>query len=210
MADTLKLVEPLAGDALHDYPPEQLYLRWAVPAAVGFHVLMASTVLVLAYLHHIQSLREMMTASITQLPTDQIQILLIDDKKPPPPTDHPLWIKQLIIPKVKPPPPPPPPPNPKPKPKPQAIRLVPRLIVGSNSLPSPSYPPEAYQERIQGTVMITVSFDGVGNVADAEVVSSSGSALLDSETRHFILEHWRSAAFSGQTQTVPIQYVLPH
>jgi TonB family protein len=208
MANTFKLVEPLAGDALHGYPPEQLYFRWAAPAAIGLHVLIASIVLVLAYLHHIQSLRDLMTASITQLPIDQIQILLIDDKKPPPPTDHPLWIKQLIIPKVKPPPPPPPPP--KPKPKPPTVRIVPRLIVGSNSLPSPDYPPEAYAERIQGTVMITVSFDGVGNVEDAEVVSSSGSALLDSETRHFILEHWRSAAFAGQTQTVPIQYVMPH
>jgi TonB family protein len=163
----------------------------------------------LAYFHHIKSLRDMMTASITQLPIEQIQILLIDDKKPPPPTDHPLWIKQLIIPKVK-PPPPPPPPKPKPKPKPQMVRVVPKLIVGSNSLPSPSYPAEAYQQHIQGTVMIQVSFDGTGAVSDAEVVESSGSALLDSETRHFILEHWKSLAFAGQTQTVPIQYVMPH
>jgi TonB family protein len=207
MADTLKLVETTGNDLL-DYPPERLYVRWAAPAAIGFHLLLAAIVLLLAYFHHIQSLRDLMTASITQLPIDQIQILLIDDKKPPPPTDHPLWIKQIIIPKVKPPPPPPPPP--KPKPKPQAVRVVPRLIVGSEDLPTPSYPMDAFEAHIEGTVMIQVSFDGTGAVSTAEVVESSGSAILDSGARHFILENWHSLKFAGQTQTVPIQYVIPH
>lgn len=150
----------------------------------------------------------MMTASIAQLPDDQLQVILIDDNKPPPPTDNPLWVKQLIVPKVKPPPPPPPPP--KPKPKPQVIRVVPRLVVGSHNLPTPNYPMEAYRSHIEGTVLLRVSFDGSGGVIDAEVINSSGSAILDGGARHFILENWRSVDFAGQVQTVPIQYVLPH
>jgi TonB family protein len=211
MAETLKLV-PSEGeaDALLNYPPERLYVRWAAPASLAFHVLLASIVLILAYLHHITSLRDLMTASITQLPVDQIQILLIDENKPPPPTDHPLWIKQLIIPKVKPPPPPPPPPKPKPKPKPQMVRIVPKLIVGGRSLPAPSYPMEAYEAHIQGTVMIQVVFDGSGGVERAEVVESSGSPVLDSSARHDILSNWHDPDFAGQTQTVPIQFVIPH
>jgi outer membrane biosynthesis protein TonB len=58
--------------------------------------------------------------------------------------------------------------------------------------------------------MVQVSFDGSGGVVSAEVVSSSGSALLDGETRHFILSNWREADMAGQVQTVPIQYVMPH
>jgi TonB family protein len=210
MAETLKLV-PVNGnaDALLDYPPERLYVRWAAPASIGFHVLLAVIVLVLAYLHHITSLRDLMTASISQLPTDQIQILLIDENKPPPPTADPVWIKQLIIPKVK-PPPPPPPPKPKPKPKPQPVHIVPKLMVGGRTLPSPSYPMDAYQAHIQGTVMIQVTFDGSGSVSNAEVVESSGSALLDSSARHDILSNWHDPDFAGQTQTVPIQFVIPH
>jgi TonB family protein len=208
MPESLKIVPLGAEESLLDYPPEQLYVRWAAPASIGFHLLLVVVVLVLAYVHHIRSLRDMMTASINQLPIDQLQVILIDENKPPPPTDHPLWIKQLIIPKVKPPPPPPPPPKPKPKPVP--VRMVPRLIVGSHHLPVPGYPPDAYAQHIEGTVMVQVSFDASGGVAEAEVVESSGSALLDSATRHFILENWHEVDMAGQTQTVPIQYAFPH
>lgn len=205
MAVTLKMVQPKAEDTIHDYPPEQRYVGWGTTASIGFHLLLVSIVALLAYLNHVRSLRDMMTASVAQLPDDQIQVVLIDINKPPPPTDHPLWIKQLIIPKDKPLPPPPPPP---PKPKPVPVRQVPRLIVGSHSLPTPDYPLEAYRSGIQGTVMLCVSFDGSGGVISAEVVSSSGSVVLDSGARHYILEHWRSIDFAGQTQTVPIRYQM--
>jgi TonB family protein len=208
MGETLKMVQPMAEDSIHDYPPEHIYVRWAAPASIGFHLLLVGIVVLVAYVNHVRSLRDLMTASMPQLPMDQLQVILIDDNKPPPPTDNPLWIKQLIIPKVKPPPPPPPPP--KPKPKPQVVRVVPHLVVGSHHLPTPSYPIEAFRNHIEGTVLMKVAFDGSGGVVAAEVISSSGSSVLDSETRHFILQNWREADMAGQVQTVPIQYVLPH
>ena len=208
MAHTLK-IETMDGTTIHDYPPEKAYVPWGAFASVSLHLAVAGIVLWLVYLNHVRSLRDLMTASIQQLPPEQLDVILIDDNKPPPPTDDPLWIKQHVIPKVKPPPPPPPKPKPKPKPKPQ-IRFVPKITVGSHNLPTPSYPVEAWRNRIQGTVLIQVTFDGSGSVVDAQVVTSSGSGVLDSETRHFILSNWHEVDMAGQTQTVPIQYVLPH
>jgi len=207
MGDTLRMFPAMEETGIHDYPEEKRYTPWGMSASVGFHLTVFGVILWLAYLNHIRSLRDMMTASISQLPVDQLEILLIDEKKEPPPTSNPLWIKQLIIPKVKPPPPPPPPP--KPKPKPVAVRQVARLIPGSNSLPRPSYPMEAYRDHIEGTVVLRVGFDGSGTVYDAEIEESSGSPVLDSWSRHFILSNWHDPDFAGQVQDVPIQYVIP-
>jgi TonB family protein len=207
MSDTLK-IHMMDGTPIHDYPAEKVYIPWGAIASISLHLAVGGIILWIAYLGHVRSLRDLMTASIPQMPQDQLDVLLIDEKKEPPPTDNPLWIKQLIIPKVKPPPPPPPPP--KPKPKPQQIHFVQKLSVGSHSLPTPTYPMEALRNRIQGTVLMRVSFDGSGGVVSAEVASSSGSGVLDNETRHFILSNWHEADMAGQTQTVPIQYVLPH
>jgi protein TonB len=209
MAASFQLDPPTAEESLLNYPPEQRYLGWGTSAAFSFHVLVMVIVLALAYVNHIRSLRDLMTASVPQPPLDQIPVVLIDDNKQPPPTNNPLWIKQLIIPKDKPPPPPPPPP-PKPKPKPQVVRFVPKITVGSHNLPAPSYPMEALRNRIQGTVVLRVSFDGSGGVTNAEVVSSSGSGILDSGARHDILANWHEVDMAGQTQDVPIQFVLPH
>jgi TonB family protein len=206
MAEALRMFPSMTGEGIHDYPREKLYVPWGMIASLAFHGAIIGVVLWVAYLHHIRSLREMMTASIADLPQDQLEILLVDDKKEPPPTDNPLWIKQLIIPKIKPPPPPPPPPKPKPK---QVMRVVQHLVVGSHNLPRPRYPMEAYRDHIQGTVTMHVSFDGAGGVISAEVVDSSGSPILDSETRNFILGNWHDPDFAGQTDDVPIQYVLP-
>ena len=209
MGNTLEMPHAHEAEQILNYPPEHLYFKWAAPASLALHLFAAGTVILLMYLHHQRTLAEMMTASVVQPPPQQIEILLIDENKPPPPTDNPVWIKQLIIPKNAPPPPPPPKPKPKP-PKPVPARIVPRLIVGANNLPVPSYPYEAYQAHIEGTVMVQVTFDGSGSVENAEVVDSSGSPILDSGARHFILENWHSKAFSGQTQTVPIRYQFPH
>jgi TonB family protein len=207
MAESLRMFPSMTGEGIHDYPPEKRYVPFGMFGSFAFHGAIIGIVLWLAYLNHIRSLRDMMTASVPTQPADQLEILLIDDKKEPPPTDNPLWIKQIIIPKVKPPPPPPPP---KPKPKPKQVRLVQQhLTVGSHNLPSPDYPIEAFRDHIQGTVTLRVSFDGSGGVIDAEVVSSSGSGVLDNGARHYILSHWHSVDFAGQVQTVPIQYVIP-
>jgi TonB family protein len=207
MAETLRMVPAMEETGIHDYPPEKQYVSWGLVASIGFHLTVMGIVLWLAYLNHIRSLRDLMTATIVQQPVDQLEILLIDEKKEPPPTDNPLWIKQLIIPKVK--PPPPPPPKPKPKPKPQPVRLVQRIVVGAHGLPTPEYPIEAFRDHIEGTVELQVAFDGSGSVISAEVTSSSGSAILDNGAKHYILANWHSEYFAGTTQEVPIQYVIP-
>ncbi len=45
--------------------------------------------------------------------------------------------------------------------------------------PSPSYPPEAYRAREEGTVLVTADIDPMGNVASVEVTRRSGSRTLD-------------------------------
>jgi len=207
MAETLRFVPSMEETGIHDYPAEKTYTPWGLIGSIGFHVAVVALILWLAYVQHIRSLKDMMTATIVQTQVDDIQILVIDEKKEPPPSANPLWIKQLIIPKNK--PPPPPPPKPKPKPKPVAVHQVARLIPGSRSLPQPTYPMEAYQAHIQGTVVMKVGFDGAGNVIDAIVEQSSGSSVLDNWSRHWILTNWRDVDFAGQVQDVPIQYVIP-
>jgi protein TonB len=192
---------------VHDYPEEKRYVPWGMFASIGVHLIIVTVILILAYVHHIRSLRELMTASMVAPPPDQIEILIVDEKKQPPPTANPLWIMQIIIPKFKPPPPPPPP---KPKPKPQAVRVVSRIEPSRYNLAEPTYPAEAWQNHIEGTVILKVSFDGSGGVIDAEVEESSGSALLDSSTRHFILSNWHCQDLAGQVEEVPIRFQLPH
>jgi TonB family protein len=204
---TLKMPFGIGDPAVHDYPPEKKYTKFGLGFSLGFHVLVLVVVGLIAYWQHIRSLSEMMTASVPSALPDQMEIVLIDDKKEPPPTDHPEWIYQVITPKVKPPPPPPPPP--KPKPHPQFVRAAPpKLNVGSSGLPSPDYPMEAYRSHITGTLLLRVSFDGAGGVTSAEVVTSSGSSVLDSHSRHYVMDNWHDASFAGQTQTVPIRYQL--
>lgn len=45
--------------------------------------------------------------------------------------------------------------------------------------PRPSYPPEAYRAREEGTVLVTADIDAMGNVASTEVTRRSGSRILD-------------------------------
>jgi len=206
MAETLRMVPAMEETGIHDYPPEKRYVSWGLGASIGFHLAIVGVVLWLAYLHQMHRLGNVMTASIVELPIDQVEILVIDDKKVPPPTDNPLWIKQLVIPKVKPPPPPPPP---KPKPKPVPMRHVPRYDPNSPGLPRPQYPEEAYENHIEGTVEMKVLFDASGGVIDAIVVESSGAAILDTSTRHWILSHWHDPQYAGQVLEMPIAYQFP-
>jgi TonB family protein len=211
-------IDPAAEASLQNYPPEHKFVRWGTTASISVHLLVAAIVLIIAYLNHIKSLRDLMSAAIVaQPPPDEIEIIFPPDETPPPPTDHPEFIKQILM---KPPPPPPIiKPKPKPKPKPEPIvqhHSVPHppapapqhLRVGSDSFPVPSYPAQARQMRIQGTVLVRVSFNGSGGVENAEVDSSSGSGILDNSACHFIIENWHDPAFAGQTQTVPIRYQL--
>jgi TonB family protein len=208
MQETLKMPFGIGDPAVHDYPPEKRYTRLGLGASVGFHVLCIVAVGLFAYWQHIRSLGEMMTATLPAAMPEQVEVVLIDDKKEPPPTDHPEWIYQVITPKVKPPPPPPPPPKPKPHPQVVAVKAAPQIRAGTNQLPRPPYPMQAFRSRIEGTVLYRVSFDASGTVDSVEVVKSSGSAILDNETRHYMLQNWHDPEFAGQSGTVPIVFQI--
>ncbi len=45
--------------------------------------------------------------------------------------------------------------------------------------PHPSYPPEAYRAREEGTVLVMAQVDAMGNANDVEIVKRSGSRVLD-------------------------------
>jgi TonB family protein len=205
MAETLHMLPSMEETGIHDYPAEKRYTPWGLGASILFHLGILGLVLWIAYLHQMHRLGNVMTATIVELPIDQVEILVIDEKKEPPPTANPLWIKQIVIPKVK----PPPPPKPKPKPKPVAVRHVPQYDPNSPGLPRPEYPPDAYENHIEGVVEMKVIFDANGGVIDAVVSESSGSALLDSSSRHWILSHWHDPKYAGQVLQVPLSYELP-
>ncbi len=77
---------------------------------------------------------------------------------------------------------------------------------GENVLPHPPYPAEAQNLGESGTVIMSVTFNASGKVTEAEVAQSSGVRLLDATTRSFILTHWHSTAYAGQTVTQPVCY----
>ncbi len=83
-----------------------------------------------------------------------------------------------------------------------------RLVVGSSGLPHPGYPTKAKLMHISGTVMLSVRFDGNGRAISANVVSSSGSGLLDMPTRSLSSRIGANASFAGRTETVPVEYNL--
>lgn len=79
---------------------------------------------------------------------------------------------------------------------------------GASEFPHPPYPEEARSHGQTGTVVMSVQFDTRGSVVQARVAQSSGVALLDSQTRAYIREHWHCVAYAGQTVSVPVQYTL--
>lgn len=83
-----------------------------------------------------------------------------------------------------------------------------KLVIGSEHFPAPQYPAEARDLGEKGTVYLRLQFNELGRVADAQIVQSSGHALLDSNARSFILRHWQDARFAGQVITVPVVYAL--
>jgi TonB family protein len=93
------------------------------------------------------------------------------------------------------------------KPKPEAsASFASSYAPGENVLPHPPYPEEAQDLGETGTVVMTVTFGTAGNVTQAEVSQSSGVRVLDTTTRSFILTHWHSTMFAGQTVMQPVRY----
>ena len=208
-------MSPAQPAHINDYPPERNYAKEAMGIAVGAHVLVVVVIGIIALIFHVQSLRDLMLqgGSVEMHaapPEEKIEVFLKDELPPPPPIPTPEFVREIVK----------PPPKPiiveKPKPKPQPapavaapkVQMESRLVVGTSGLPHPGYPTRAKLMHISGTVMISVSFDSTGKAVGAEVVSSSGSSMLDSPTRSFILENWRNEAFAGRTETVPVEYNL--
>jgi TonB family protein len=201
---------------INDYPPERNYAREAMGVSVGAHIFVVILIGIIALIFHVKSLRDLMlqggtVEQHTAPPEEHIEVFLKDELPPPPPVVTPEFVRQI----VKPPPVPVVVQKPKPKPQPTPTMSAPsktdmesRLVVGTSGLPHPTYPIRAKLMRVSGTVMISVTFDGGGKAVSADIVSSSGSAMLDNPTRSFILEYWRNESFAGRTETVPVEYTL--
>jgi protein TonB len=78
---------------------------------------------------------------------------------------------------------------------------------------APSYPPEAFRAREEGTVVVRAQVDELGNASQVEIVSRSGSRILDraamNEVRKWkfnpAIRNGRTVASSVQ---VPVDYKL--
>ena len=93
--------------------------------------------------------------------------------------------------------------------KPKSITPAPfesSYAPGENIFSHPPYPEEAQDMGETGTVVMLVTFNLAGDVTQAKVIQSSGAPLLDSSTRTFILAHWHSTTYAGQTITQPVRY----
>ncbi|MCE0497408.1 MAG: energy transducer TonB [Methylacidiphilales bacterium] len=213
--------------SLTRYPAEQIYLRHGATASLGLHLLVAGTIVLIAFLTHVKTIEQLMAegGSIAQsgpAPEENIEVeLRPDDLPPPPPTVNPEFINQVELPKpvVVPPPPvivPPPKPVVVNKPRYTAPKAtgtgesanISHLVVGSSGFPQPGYPYEAEVHHQTGTVFVGIQFDAQGNAGDVEVIGSSGVSILDSSTRSFIRSHWHNENFAGQHVTVPVEYRL--
>lgn len=79
--------------------------------------------------------------------------------------------------------------------------------------PVPSYPPEAYRAREEGTVVVKAQVDALGNASNVEIVSRSGSRILDRAAMNEVRK-WKfsPAIMDGKTVTssvqVPVDYRL--
>jgi TonB family protein len=208
---------------LSQYPKEHKHIRRSVAIAVGAHIFVGALVCLITYWLGITTLKELLEkggaiAETGAAPEEPMTVELQLDDTPPPPTPNPLFIKEIVKPKVVPPPVPPKKPEPKPVNKPRPRYTAPNAKgqgitqnvsaarVGSSGLPSPSYPQSALNAHEGGTVGMRVVFDSGGGVASADVVSSSGVTILDVSTRNFIYGHWKNASLAGQTVHIPIIY----
>jgi len=76
------------------------------------------------------------------------------------------------------------------------------------SAPFPSYPMEARLSHEEGTVRLKVKIGTMGNVAQVEVLQSSGHRALD-DAAVVAVQHWKAHPnFSGQTVRLPIEFTM--
>jgi len=78
---------------------------------------------------------------------------------------------------------------------------------------APSYPPEAFRAREEGTVVVRAQVDELGNASDVEIVRRSGSRTLDRAAMNEVrTSKFNPAIRNGKTVAssvqVPIEYKL--
>ena len=76
------------------------------------------------------------------------------------------------------------------------------------SFPQPSYPQEAAQKHMQGTVTNLVVVDVNGVPSSVETFSTSGHFLLDDYSRQWIKRRWRWLPGPTRTYLVPFTWQL--
>lgn len=74
--------------------------------------------------------------------------------------------------------------------------------------PHPPYPLRAKMSHIEGKVQVRVDFAAKGNVEKVEILQSSGSPILDSNTSLYIRRYWRNLSGKQATHTLMMDYFL--
>ena len=92
--------------------------------------------------------------------------------------------------------------------RPASDKYVSSFTPGASIFPHPPYPPEARDLQETGIVRMMIHFNASGDVVEARVSHSSGVEILDSATKSYIVEHWHSEAYAGQSVSVPVEYTL--
>ena len=74
--------------------------------------------------------------------------------------------------------------------------------------PHPPYPQSARYAHVSGKLTVRVTYGARGGPVQTEVVTSSGSALLDSYTADYIRLHWKCYNNVATVHTTTLDYVL--
>ena len=94
----------------------------------------------------------------------------------------------------------------------QAAGSAPTLPAGHTRVdfltPHPPYPLQARASHAEGRVTVRVTWAADGHVKEAVVVKSSGSGILDSNTREYIKAKWRSFVGKEVSHTLTLDYRL--
>ena len=177
------------------------------------------------------------TYQAVQAPRENTPVRLIEKIPPPPTPPAPVPPKEIVqvVPKPRTQPVVPPLPAPTaiveetqgialPAAEPAPPQLAPSIdtstpLAGAQlqyrSAPPPGYPVQALRSREQGTVLLRVEVDSLGQPVAVSIERSSGSRSLDQAARQQVLRHWRfEPAQRGGVAVpaigmVPVQFSLP-
>lgn len=97
---------------------------------------------------------------------------------------------------------------------PTQVTVLPRLIGGAPRLSSADYPPEALREQREGRVVLSVTVDETGAIADVRIVEDPGHGFAQAAMR-LVRKHYRfEPARRGDqpvatTLNIPFRFELP-